>query len=80
MNQTREDLGMDEKTANTIIGTLVVWTGRKQGSCSHDSKFTVGEKYPVCYVYESNGDFELQGNEPEITIRAGSSEYSMKSD
>lgn len=57
------------------VGDRVVWLGRKHGSGSHDAKFEVGQSYPVCFIYPNNGDIELQGSEPQITIRAGEEEY-----
>lgn len=53
----------------------VTWLGRKVGSCVNDRHFTVGMPYEVCFIYPSNGDVELQGNSPELTIRATESEY-----
>lgn len=60
----------------------VVWNGRKYGSCEDDHKFTVGEKYPVCMIYESNSDLELSidtGTE-QFCIRAHKDEYSILQD
>lgn len=55
----------------------VVWLGRKQGSGSNDDHFQVGQAYQVCFIYPSNGDVELQGDEPNITTRAGEEEYRL---
>lgn len=57
------------------LGDAVTWLGRKAGSGQYDSEFVVGQKYLVCYIYESNFDVELQGAADHITTRAGSTEY-----
>jgi hypothetical protein len=57
------------------LGERVVWIGRKDGSGANDHLFEAGREYEVCFIYESNGDVELQGDEPEITTRAGATEY-----
>jgi len=57
------------------LGETVTWLGRRIGSSVNDSYFIVGKQYEVCYIYESSGDIELQGDLPEITIRASDSEY-----
>lgn len=59
------------------LGEKVVWLGRKQGSGSNDEHFQVGHAYPVCFIYPSNTDVELQGDDPGVTTRAGDTEYSL---
>jgi hypothetical protein len=60
------------------LGDRVIWLGRKQGKGANDHRFEPGKDYEVCYIYESNGDLELQGDEAAITTRAGPSEYSVR--
>lgn len=57
------------------LGDQVTWLGRKQGSGSNDDHFQIGHAYPVCFIYPSNFDVELQSGDPGITTRAGESEY-----
>lgn len=61
------------------LGGQVTWLGRKQGSCSNDDKFVVGQPYSVCHIYDSNHDVEIELPDcpPHVTIRAGQSEYEI---
>ena len=66
-------------TDKVKLGDQVTWLGRKHGSGSNDARFIVGQRYPVAHIYLSNLDVELQGEQPEITTRAGQSEFSIGS-
>lgn len=60
------------------LGDKVFWLGRKEGSGSWDDSFKVGEAYEVIFIYPAGG-VELQGPEPQITTRAGASEFETRS-
>jgi hypothetical protein len=64
-----------EVSGKVRLGEQVLWLGRKHGSCTHDAKFEINQAYQVYFIYPSNGDVELQGPEPHITIRATGDEY-----
>lgn len=57
------------------LGDQVIWLGRKHGSGSYDHLLEIGKPYQVHFIYPSNGDVELQGPKPNITVRAGEEEY-----
>lgn len=63
------------------VGEKVIWYGRKQGSCTHDSLFIEGDVY-VNTGCHPNGDIELQlsDDKPEISIRATTGEYGLLSE